>query len=272
MSLPIPRDALGLGLRPAFQSEVWAKRPPVDYFEVITENYLSSAEAPRQNLARVLAHYPVVLHGVGLNILGHEALNEGYLDKLCRLADAIDAPFVSDHLCWTGAHGITHHDLLPTPYTSDLIAYGAERASYVQKRLGRPFALENVSSYVQFQASEMHEWEFYRRLVVEADVNFLLDINNIYVSSQNHSFDPLAYLGHIPFERVLQVHMAGHELLSDGAIVDTHDRPVTPGVWELYRAAWRMGGPFPTLLEWDDKIPSLPELLSELGKAREWQT
>lgn len=272
MTRSFSRDALGLGLRPALYAEVFAERPPIDYFEIISENFMGQALPPRQNLARLLQHYPVVLHGVGLNLLGHEPLNENYLDELRRLADAVDAPFVSDHLCWSAAHGATHHDLLPTPYTHDLIAYAAERAAFVQDRLGRPFALENVSSYVQFAASEMSEWEFYRAVVDEAEVGFMLDINNIYVSSQNHEFDPGEYLRHIPFERVVQVHLAGHERLADAALIDTHDRPVAAAVWDLYREAWQIGGPFPTLLEWDDRIPSLAELLMEIQKAREFQT
>jgi uncharacterized protein (UPF0276 family) len=196
-------------------------------------------------------------------------LNPRYLDELASLAEIIDAPFVSDHLCWTGAHGVSHHDLLPLPYTQDLIGFAAERAAAVQKHLGRPFALENVSSYVQFATSEMHEWEFYRAVVEEAGVSFMLDINNIYVSSQNHEFDPLLYLKHIAFDRVVQVHLAGHERQPDGAVIDTHDRAVAPAVWELYRTAWSMGGPFPTLLEWDERIPDWPGMLSEIDKARE---
>lgn len=276
----IPRDALGLGLRPSMFSELMAlgtqpsgEQPlRVDYFEVISENYMGAALPPLRNLEQVRRDFPVVMHGVGLNLLGHEPLNERYLDELAALAHAIDAPFVSDHLCWTGSHGLSHHDLLPLPYKHDLIAFAAERAAYVQERLGRPFALENVSSYVQFAASEMNEWEFYRAVVEAAGVSFMLDINNIYVSSQNHEFDPGVYLRHIPFERVVQVHLAGHERMPDGAIIDTHDRPVADAVWDLYQQAWSIGGPFPTLLEWDDKIPTLSELLVEIHRARELQS
>lgn len=265
----IPRDGLGVGLRPQLMMGEGALRPPLDYFEIISENFMGPARLPRMNLERVGAHYPLVMHGVSLNLLGHESLNMRYLDELAALAERIDAPFVSDHLCWTGAHGLSHHDLLPTPYTEDLIGYAAERAAFVQKHLGRPFALENVSSYVQFAASTLSEWEFYRAVVDTAGVSFMLDINNIYVSSQNHEFDPRVYLQHIPFERVVQVHLAGHDRMPDGAIIDTHDRAVADEVWALYRDAWRMGGPFPTLLEWDDRIPEWPVLLQELEKARE---
>lgn len=265
----IPRDGLGVGLRPQLMLGEGDFRPPLDYFEIISENFMGPALLPRKNLERALEHYPLVMHGVSLNLLGHEPLNMHYLDELAALAERIDAPFVSDHLCWAGAHGLSHHDLLPTPYTEDLIAYAAERAAFVQKHLARPFALENVSSYVQFEASRLSEWEFYRAVVDAAGVSFMLDINNIYVSSQNHEFDPRVYLQHIPFERVVQVHLAGHHRLADGAIIDTHDRAVADEVWALYRDAWAMGGPFPTLLEWDDMIPEWPVLLQELEKARE---
>lgn len=263
----LPSHALGLGLRASHYASIFAQRPRLDYFEIISENFMDEAELPAQNLARVLADYPVVMHGVGLNLLGHEALKEDYLIRLKSLADRVDPAFVSDHLCWSGAQGAHHHDLLPTPYTSDLISWAAERAAAVQSFLGRPFALENLSSYLSFASSTMTEWDFYSRVVAAADCFFMLDINNIYVSSQNHHFDPLRYIEAIDFSRVVQVHIAGHQRLSDGSILDTHDRPVAKAVWDLYQKAWSFGGPFPTLLEWDDHIPSLEEAMQELEKA-----
>lgn len=263
----IAGEALGLGLRIPHYDYVFEHWPAVDYFEVISENFLGPARLPRQKLDRVRTRYPVVLHGVGLNLLGHAPLDEAYLDQLCRLADHLDAPFVTDHLCWTGAHGLAHHDLLPTPYVSDLVEYAAERAHAVQRRLGRPFGLENLSSYVQFERSTLTESEFYASVVREADCWFLLDVNNIYVSSRNHGFDPRAYLRDIDFSRVLQVHLAGFTEEPDGTLVDTHDHAVTSDVWSLYAEAWKLGGPFPTLLEWDARIPAMPDLLAELGKA-----
>lgn len=267
-SARLARDALGLGLRLAHYSYLFEHWPPLGYFEIISENFLGDALPPRQNLARVQARYPIVLHGVGLNLLGHAPLDESYLDRLCRLADQVDAVFVTDHLCWTGAHGMSHHDLLPTPYTPALVELAAERAAYVQRRLGRPFGLENLSSYVEFRASCMTEWEFYRDVVSSAGCWYMLDINNVYVSSVNHGFDPRAYLAAIDFSRVLQVHLAGHSREPDGTIVDTHDQAVAGPVWELYREAYRAHGPFPTLLEWDEKIPPMPEVIAELEKAR----
>lgn len=262
------RDALGLGLRPSHYPYLFEHWPDLDYLEIISENFMGDAARPRRNLARVHARYPIVLHGVGLGLLGHAALDEDYLDALVRLADSVDAPFVSDHLCWTGAHGLRHHDLLPTPYTDALVEFAAERAARVQARLGRPFALENLSSYVEFAASTMPEWEFYAKVVEQAGCSYMLDINNVYVSSVNHGFDPSEYLDAIDLSRVVQVHLAGHRREHDGTIVDTHDAHVCEEVWQLYVSTWRRGGPFPTLIEWDAAIPAMPVLLAELERAR----
>lgn len=265
---PLARDALGLGLRLSHYGHLFAHWPALDYFEIISENFLGDAAPPRANLDRVRARYPIVLHGVSLNLLGHAPLDEAYLDRVCRLADHVDAPFVTDHLCWTGAHGVSHHDLLPTPYVPELVELAAERAAYVQARLGRPFGLENLSSYMTFRASTLSEWAFYTEVVRQAGCWFMLDLNNVYVSSQNHGFDARSYLDAIDFDRVLQVHLAGHTREPSGMLVDTHDHPVCDEVWALYRDAYRAHGPFPTLLEWDDHIPPLPRVLEELEKAR----
>lgn len=265
---PLARTALGLGLRLAHYTFLFEHWPALDYLEIISENFLGDALPPRKNLERLKARYPIVLHGVGLNLLGHAPLDESYLDRLCRLADWVDAPFVSDHLCWSGAHGINHHDLLPTPYIPELVELAAERAAYVQRRLGRPFGLENLSSYVEFAASTMTEWEFYTSVVQAADCRYMLDLNNIYVSSINHGFAAQDYLAAIDFARVLQVHIAGHSTLPNGSLIDTHDHPVADAVWSLYHAARTEHGPFPTLLEWDEHIPAFPVLQQELDKAR----
>lgn len=263
------RSALGLGLRPSFYTHVYEHWPEVGFFEVISENYLDATSPASEHLAAIAARYPVVLHGVTLNLLGHEPIDEAYLDRVCRLADRVGAAYVTDHLCWTGAHGVSHHDLLPVPYTEQLAELAAERACHVQRRLGRPFGLENLSSYVELADSTMPEWEFYTRVVRDADCWFMLDINNIYVSSVNHRFDARTYVDAINFSRVLQVHLAGHTREPSGIIVDTHDRPVCDEVWELYAYAWRRGGPFPTMIEWDAQIPPMPVALAELDRARE---
>jgi uncharacterized protein (UPF0276 family) len=264
----IARDALGVGLRPAHYPYLFERWPQVDYFEIISENFLSFAALPMQRLDAVCERYPIVLHGVGLNLLGHQPLDEKYLDALCRLADRVRAPFVSDHLCWTRTAAISHHDLLPTPYVPELVELAAERAAYVQRRLGRPFAIENLSTYVSFRQSTMSELDFYRSVVRASGCWYMLDVNNIYVSSVNHGFDANEYVDGIDYERVLQVHIAGHTREPDGTIVDTHDQRVCDEVWALYARAWRRGGPFRTLLEWDDKIPPMPVLLDELAKAK----
>jgi uncharacterized protein (UPF0276 family) len=263
----LPAGALGIGLRAPHYTYVLERAPRVDYFEVISENFLGDSPIPRERLGRICDRYPIVLHGVGVNLLGSSPLDERYLDAIARLADELGAPFVTDHLCWTGFEGVSHHDLLPAPYCEDLVLYAAERAHYVQQRISRPFGIENLSSYVAFRSSTMSEWDFYTAVVREARCWFLLDVNNVYVSSKNHGFDPEEYLATIDFSAVLQVHLAGHTREPDGTIVDTHDGTVADAVWALYARAWKLGGPFPTLLEWDARIPTMPEMLSELAKA-----
>lgn len=265
----IPRDGVGLGLRPVHYRAIAERPPDVDFFEIIVENYLGPSELPRRRLAEVAARYPLVAHGVSLDLLGASPLDEAHLAAVRGLLEAHRIPWFTDHLCWTRSGGASHHDLLPAPYAEALVAYAAERARRVQEALGVPFAIENLSSYVAWARDEMPEWVFYRRVVAEAGCGYLLDLNNIYVSSVNHGFDPLTYLEAIDWDRVLQVHVAGHTILPSGMRLDTHDQAVCDEVWALYRAAWRMGGPFPTLLEWDDAIPSLEVAVAEVHRARE---
>lgn len=264
----LPRTALGLGLRTRHYGELAEPWPDLDYFEIISENFLSGARGPTYHLDRVRERYPIVLHGVGLNLLGPAPPSLDYLDRVAALAERVNAPFVTDHLCWTGAGGYSHHDLLPVPHVPELLELAAERARLVQQHLGRPFGLENLSSYIEFTASTMSEWDFYAGVVERAGCWFMLDINNIYVSSQNHRFSPLDYLNRIDFSRVLQAHIAGHTREPSGLIIDTHDQPVIDAVWQLYAEAFR-ANPFPTLLEWDDHIPPLAAALAELGRAKQ---
>ena len=266
----LARNALGLGLRTAHYREILEAWPTVDYFEIITENFLGDALPARYHLDQIKERYPLVLHGVGLNILGPEPPDLRYLDGVAWLADYVKAPFVSDHLCWTAAHGYSHHDLLPAPYLPELLELVAERAALVQRHLGRPFGLENLSSYVEFEQSSLNEWEFYAAAVARAGCHFMLDINNIYVSSENHGFSPHSYLEAIDFSRVLQVHIAGHTREPNGTLVDTHDQPVSEAVWQLYRTAQRRSA-CPTLLEWDDRLPPLSQTLAELDKAKQYR-
>jgi uncharacterized protein (UPF0276 family) len=207
------------------------------------------------------------MHGVSLSIGATDPLDREYLKQLRALAARIEPRWISDHLCWTGAHGLNAHDLLPLPYTGEALKHVAARVGQVQDFLGRRILLENVSSYVSYPESEMSEWEFLREVAARADCLILLDVNNIYVSSVNHEFDPRAYLDAMPAERVWQFHLAGHRNHGD-YIIDTHDEPVIDPVWELYEAAVRRFGRVSTMIERDDNIPPLPELVAELDRAR----
>ncbi len=266
-SIERPFLGYGLGLRPSHYTDILAERPAIDWFEALTENYLVPGGKPLYFLEQVRAHYPVVLHGVSLSIGANTALNVDYLNQVKTLARRIDAAWVSDHLCWTGAHGINLHDLMPLPYTEEAIQHVAARVRQAQDILGRQLLLENVSSYVTYRASQLTEWEFLSAIAEAADCLILLDINNIHVSAFNHGFDPHAYLNGIPKTRVRQFHLAGHQNHGD-YIIDTHDEPVIDAVWELYAAALRRFGPVSTMIERDDNIPPLAELLTELDQAR----
>jgi len=262
-----PWLGFGLGLRPTHYETILNDSPAVDWFEIISENYLIPGGRPLHYLDRIRERYPMVMHGVSLSIGSPDPLNRDYLQQLRSLANRIQPEWISDHLCWTGAHGINAHDLLPLPYTEETLQHVAARVGEVQDILGRRILLENVSSYVTYTESEMSECEFLREIAVRADCLILLDINNIYVSSVNHEFDPLAYLNAIPADRVWQFHLAGHRNCGD-YIIDTHDEPVIDPVWQLYTRALQRFGKVSTLIERDDNIPPLAELLAELGQAR----
>ncbi|MGF1428986.1 DUF692 domain-containing protein [Kitasatospora sp. LaBMicrA B282] len=268
---PAPRDprrlGYGVGLRGPHLPYVRDNWPEVDFFEIITENYLHCHGERRRALDEVAERYPVLLHGVCLSIGGTDPLDRGYLDALAELATRVGAVWVSDHLCWTGVAGVNTHELLPLPYTEESLAHVVRRVRLVQDRLERQLVLENPSSYATFAASTMPEWEFLARLAEAADCALLLDVNNVYVSAVNHDFDPLAYLDALPMDRVVQMHLAGHTDYGTH-LVDTHDAPVRPEVWDLYAHAVRRTGGVSTLIEWDDHLPSFPELLAEADRAR----
>jgi uncharacterized protein (UPF0276 family) len=263
----LPRLGFGLGLRTKHYEAVLATRPRVDWFEIISENYLMPGGKPLHYLDRIRAEYPLVMHGVSMSIGSTDPLNPEYLRNLRALIERVQPAWVSDHLCFTGVHGRNLHDLLPLPYTEETARHVADRVAQVQDFLGRRILLENVSSYVSYKASDMTEWDFLRSVVERADCLLLLDVNNIYVSSYNHGFNAHDYLNAIPVERVQQIHLAGHRNLEQ-YIVDTHDEPVPDPVWELYDAAVRRFGPVSTMIERDDNIPELPELVAELDRAR----
>lgn len=258
----------GVGLRTEHYTDVVDGSPAIDWFEVITENFLVEGGNPRRVLRSVRERYPVVLHGVSLSIGSTDPLDERYLDRLSALADEIEPAWISDHLCWNSLGGHRGHDLWPLPYTEQALVHVSERVQRAQDRLGRRILLENVSSYVGFAASVIPEWEFCSELARRADCLLLLDINNVYVSAHNHGFDPYRYLEAIPRDRVGQFHLAGH---SDQGVylLDSHDHPVCDEVWALYRAALGRFGRTSTLIEWDDRVPALDEVVQQARCAAE---
>lgn len=262
-----PYLGYGLGLRKEHYDTVLAERPKVDWFEIISENYMVEGGKPLDYLTRIREHYPMVMHGVSMSIGSTEPLNFDYLKQLKALIKRVEPAWFSDHLCWTGVNGINLHDLMPLPYTEEAVQHVADRVSRVQDYMGRQMLLENVSSYVSYSDSTMSEWEFLRAVAERADCLILLDINNIYVSAFNHNFDPYTYLKAIPSERVYQFHLAGHTH-ENNLIIDTHDHPIADPVFELYDAAVQHFGRVSTMIERDDNIPPLPELLDELEQVR----
>jgi len=269
MNAPQSHLGFGVGLRSVHFSHILQHWPAVDWFEIISENFLDSAGRPRYVLEQIAERYPVVMHGVSLSIGSTDPLDFDYLAKLKRLAREINARWISDHLCWTSIAGRTSHDLLPLPLTEEALSHVVQRVRMTQDFLERPLVLENPSSYVTFAASTMPEWEFLSRLAEETGCQLLLDVNNVYVSSRNHDFDPLEYLRAIPYECVKQFHLAGHTDLGTHCI-DTHDGRVVERVWELYREVVRLTGGAATLLEWDARIPTFEEVHAEALQARQW--
>ena len=243
--------------------------PPVDWFEVISENFMDSGGRPRHVLRRIAERYPVVMHGVSLSIGSTDALNFEYLKKLKNLAAEIEPLWISDHLCWTGINGLNTHDLLPVPLTEESLKHICRRIDEVQDFLQRPFVFENPSTYLTFKQSTIPEYDFLRYMTEETGCLLLLDVNNVYVSSYNNDFDAEHYIRQIPHERVVQMHLAGHQHCGD-YIIDTHDRHVTGEVWKLFTLAWRLTKGAATLLEWDGNIPELDEYHAELLKAKDF--
>ncbi|GEP00692.1 MNIO family bufferin maturase [Methylobacterium haplocladii] len=257
----------GLGLRAQHYTDILDGDPPIDWFEVISENYMIPGGRPLQILDRIRARYPVVMHGVSLSIASTAPPDYDYLKELKALAQRVEPKWISDHLCWTGVHGKNLHDLLPIPYTQESLDHVASRVHLVQDYLCRALTLENVSTYVQFSNSEMTEWEFISELSRRTGCWLLFDVNNVYVSAFNHGYDPYTFLEGIPQDRVVQFHMAGHSHMGTH-IIDTHDQPVCDDVWDLYRAALKRFGPVSTIIERDDNIPPLAELLVEMEQTR----
>lgn len=260
--------AAGIGLRPPHYREMLARRPPLAFLEVHSENYFGEGGPPHFYLEQLRADYPLSLHGVGLSLGSTDPLDVAYLARLKRLAERYQPALLSDHLCWTSAGGTHVHDLLPLPFTRDMAKHVACRIRQAQDTLGRRLLVENASSYVAFAESDMTEWEFVNEVVREADCLLLLDVNNAYVNAVNHGFDAREYLDAMPAERVAEIHLAGFDMDEQvQCLVDTHGKPVHAPVWELYFETIRRIGPRPTLIEWDADIPPLEVLLKEAAKA-----
>jgi len=259
---------LGLGLRPEHYQDLLARPGCVDWLEALSDNYLVPGGRPLHFLDRLRADYPMALHGVAMSLGGSDPLDRRYLRQLRQLVDRVQPMWVSDHLCWTGIDGTNLHDLLPLPYTEAVIQHVVGRIQQVQDALGQQLLIENVSSYLSYQVDEMAEWDFLTEIARRADCLLLLDVNNVYVSSVNHGFDPSTYLAAIPPAKVRQMHLAGHR--NHGHyLVDTHDAPVAEPVWALYAEAVHRFPGIAAMIERDDHIPPLDELLTELAHARE---
>lgn len=267
--LGLPNPGLGLGLRSKHFNYILEHNPPVDWFEVISENFMDSGGRPRNVLKQIAERYPIVMHGVSLSIGSTDPVNKEYLEKLKRLAGEINPLWISDHLCWTGVNSLNTHDLLPVALNEESLAHICRRVNEVQDFMGRPIVFENPSTYLTFRQSTINEWDFLRYMTEETGCGLLLDVNNVYVSGFNNDFDPAFYINQLPHDRIVQMHIAGHQHCGE-YIIDTHDRKVVPDVWQLYNLAWKLTGGVATLLEWDSNIPDFEEYHTELLKARQY--
>ncbi|MBL9077297.1 MAG: DUF692 domain-containing protein [Planctomycetes bacterium] len=264
----LPIEALGLGLRPTHYRDILAATaPPADFFEVLSENYLRTGGRPMRMLDRVAERFPVVLHGVSMNVAGADPVDRAYLRELRALQRRCGARWISDHLCWTAVDGVHLHDLLPIPYTETAMRHVAARVRRIQDELEQPLVLENPSTYLQFAGADYGEAEFLAELVRRTGCRLLVDVNNVFVSGHNHGFEPRSWLRAIPWQSVVWLHVAGHTVLPTHRL-DTHDQPVGDEVWRLHALAQRLSGGRPTVLERDDAIPPLAELVTELRRAR----
>jgi uncharacterized protein (UPF0276 family) len=260
-------QGFGLGLRTPHYEALLSAPQPIDWLEIITENYLVPGGKPLDYLDRIRERFPIAMHGVSLSIGSTDPIDGDYLTAVRDLSRRVQPAWISDHLCWTGVGGRNIHDLLPVPYNEAALQHVADRVGAVQDALGRRILLENVSSYVGYGADHISEWDFLAALAQRADCDLLLDVNNVYVNSVNHGFDPHRFIDAMPAARVRQIHLAGHQE-RDGFIIDTHDHPICDAVWSLYEYTMRRLGMIPTMIERDDRIPPLAELTAELGLAR----
>jgi uncharacterized protein (UPF0276 family) len=260
---------VGIGLRVPHYSHILSEKPTVDWFEIISENFMVDGGRPLEVLDQIADQYTVIMHGVSMYFGSTDPVNREHLKNLKALIRRTNTPWLSDHLCWGSVDGNYSHDLLPMPYTKSAALVAAEKIRFVRDTLDIPICVENVSSYAEYNASTMTEWQFLSEVVEKADCGILLDVNNIYVSAQNHGFDPYTYIDNIPLHRVGQIHIAGHSKY-ERFIIDTHDSAPIDPVWQLYAYVIAKIGSTPTLLEWDAHIPSFNEVHTEALKARQW--
>lgn len=266
-----PNLGFGLGLRVEHYETILSEKPPIDWFEIITENYLVPGGKPLYYLDKIRAEYPMVMHGVSLSIGSSDPLDFEYLSQVKQLMKRVEPKWISDHLCFTGVNHKNLHDLLPLPYTEEMINHVVSRIQTVQEFLGRQMLIENVSSYISYQQSEMTEWNFISEIAKRADCHILFDVNNVYVSSVNHEFNPMDYVNAMPSDRLYQIHLAGHLNMGD-YIIDTHDHDIVDPVWNLYQKTLETHGFISTMIERDDHIPPLSDLLKELNIAKQIAT
>ena len=259
---------IGVGLRFPHYEHILENKPAIDWFEIISENYMIPGGRPLAMLERIRADYPIVMHGVSMSLASTDPLDMDYLNALKDLADRVEPAWVSDHVAWTGVHGLNLHDLLPIPHTREALDHIVERIARVQDFLKRRLVVENASTYVSFTGSEMDEWEFVTQMAQKADCMLLLDVNNVFVSGFNHGFDAKRYIDSVPVDRVAQFHMAGHTN-NETHRIDTHDQPVCEEVWSLYEQARRRFGNVSAMIERDDNFPPFDELLGELQRMRD---
>ena len=266
----LPDLGLGVGLRTAHFRHIVEKWPRMDWFEILSENFIDTEGRPLYYLDQIAERYPIVMHGVSLSIGSTDPIDFEFLGKLKTLAGRVRAAWMGDHICWTGVAGLNGHDLYPVPYTEESLRHLVERVRIVQDFFERPLVLENPSTYLNFRASSMPEEEFIARLAERADCALLLDVNNVYVTCRNHDLDPFEYLKPIPYDRVVQIHLAGHT--DHGShCVDTHNGRVIDPVWDLYAYVQRQRGNTATLLEWDADIPKFDVLQREVGRANRFR-